>query len=409
MKRRRLIAAASAMATGALTGCQFALREGVFNECRAGLPDELAHDARVTSAWNGIDAREFWDVHCHLYGSGDSGRGPWASTSITNPSLPQDFAKRRFFLNAGCANDSRESIDTSVVSRIVDQLEAFPAGAKVMLLAFDWVRDERGAPDREASTFQVPDSYAADIAARYPARCEWIASIHPLARDALDRLDEAVARGARAVKWLPQVHRIDPASPRCDAFYRKLAALRIPLLTHAGAEQAVRSAAEHLGNPLRLRRPLEQGVRVIVAHCASLGDGRDLDRGDAGPVVANFDLFARLMDTPSYRMLLLADISALTQINRMDSLSRVLERQDWHPRLLDGTDYPLPGIPPLISLDRFVERGMLEPEAVAPLRAIRRYNTLLFDFVLKRNLAYRGLRFDASVFATRTHFTRGMA
>jgi len=148
---------------------------------------------------------------------------------------------------------------------------------------------------------------------------------------------------------------------------------------------------------------------VIVAHCASLGDGRDLDRGDAGPVVANFDLFARLMDTPSYRMLLLADISALTQINRMDSLSRVLERQDWHPRLLDGTDYPLPGIPPLISLDRFVERGMLEPEAVAPLRAIRRYNTLLFDFVLKRNLAYRGLRFDASVFATRTHFTRGMA
>jgi hypothetical protein len=34
---------------------------------------------------------------------------------------------------------------------------------------------------------------------------------------------------------------------------------------------------EDFGNPLRLRRPLEQGVRVLVAHCASLGSGLDLD------------------------------------------------------------------------------------------------------------------------------------
>jgi mannonate dehydratase len=147
-------------------------------------------------------------------------------------------------------------------------------------------------------------------------------------------------------------------------------------------------------------------VRVIVAHCASLGDGRDLDRGEAGPVVANFDLFARLMDTPSYRTLLLGDISALTLANRMDVLPRVLERQDWHSRLVDGSDYPLPGIPPLVSLDGLVERGMLDPEAVAPLRAIRGHNALLFDFVLKRSLAYRGMRFDPRVFATRRHFTR---
>jgi mannonate dehydratase len=394
------------MSAGALAGCQLSLREGMLNPCRTGLPDHLAHDPLVTAAWNGIHARDFWDAHCHLYGSGDSGGGPWASNAIANPSLPQDFLKRRFFLNAGCANEAPGRIDASLVDRLVEQLDAFPAGAKVMLLAFDWVRDDRGAPDMEASTFQVPDAYAAEVAARHPARFEWIASIHPLAPDALDRIDEAVVRGARAVKWLPQVHRIDPASPRCDDFYRKLVALRLPLLTHAGAEQAVRSSAEPLGNPLRLRRPLEHGVRVIVAHCASLGDGRDLDRGEAGPVVANFDLFARLLDTPSYRTLLLGDISALTLANRMDVLPRVLERQDWHSRLVDGSDYPLPGIPPLVSLDGLVERGMLDPEAVAPLRAIRGHNALLFDFVLKRSLAYRGMRFDPRVFATRRHFTR---
>jgi len=63
---------------------------------------------------------------------------------------------------------------------------------------------------------------------------------------------------------------IDPASSRCDRFYEALVRTDTPLLTHAGEEAAVDSpAAQELGNPLRLRRALEHGVRVIVAHCAT--------------------------------------------------------------------------------------------------------------------------------------------
>ena len=52
----------------------------------------------------------------------------------------------------------------------------------------------------------------------------------------------------------------------------------IALLTHAGEEQAVEAEEDQeLGNPLRLRRALDAGVQVIVAHCASLGTGLDLD------------------------------------------------------------------------------------------------------------------------------------
>ena len=57
----------------------------------------------------------------------------------------------------------------------------------------------------------------------------------------------------------------------------------LPLISHAGLERAVLGREAHdFGNPLRLRRALDAGVRVVVAHCASLGEDRDLDRGAKG-------------------------------------------------------------------------------------------------------------------------------
>jgi mannonate dehydratase len=60
---------------------------------------------------------------------------------------------------------------------------------------------------------------------------------------------------------------IDPSSPRCDAFYEAMARLNIPLLSHAGGEVALPShVTQDVNNPLWLRRALDHGVRVIVAH-----------------------------------------------------------------------------------------------------------------------------------------------
>ena len=144
---------------------------------------------------------------------------------------------------------------------------------------------------------------------------------------------------------------------------------------------------------------------MVVAHCGSLGAGRDLDRGNNAPLVSNFSLFTRLMETPAYVGRVFGDISAVTQGNRIEVVASIVERRDWHSRLLNGSDYPLPGILPLISLDLLVARGMLDPEAVAALREIREHNALLFDFVLKRSLASNGTRLANSVFETRAFFT----
>jgi mannonate dehydratase len=389
----------------ALAGCDVALREGLLNACHATLPAELAQHPLVTGAWTGIDPHQVVDAHCHLFGNGDSGRGPWVHPSMASILSPARFVQRLFYLNAGCVHDHPGRVDASVVDRLLNQVAGLPRGVRLLLLAFDWARDERGAPLTDASTFHVPDAYAADVARAHPDAFAWAASIHPHDPAALDRLDRAHALGAVAVKWLPPAQRIDPASRRCDAFYRRLAALRLPLITHAGDEQAVRGHDMTLGNPLRLRRALDAGVRVIVAHCASLGGAQDLDRGTAGPVVPAFDLFARLMDEPAYRGRLLGDLSAITLGNRgEDVVATLLERTDWHDRLVNGSDYPLPGVLPLVALDAFVRRGLLAPEAPPVLRALRNHNAILFDFALKRALARDGKRFAPAVFETRRHF-----
>ena len=170
-------------------------------------------------------------------------------------------------------------------------------------------------------------------------------------------------------------------------------------------ERAVSADQQGFGNPLKLRRALEHGVRVVVAHYASMGEDRDLDRGENGPVADSFALFARLMDDARYAGRLFGDLSAMTQLNRAGpALATVIERAEWHPRLLNGADYPLPGIMPLYSVDYIVELKYIQPAMAPVLTAIRQYNPVQFDFVLKRHLNVNGKRLAAGVFETKPFF-----
>ncbi len=325
---------------------------------------------------------------------------------------PGQYARRMFFMNAGCAHDARDSVDRAYVERLRSLVEGMNGGkrqgVKLLLFAFDRTHDERGEPDLGRTGFYVPDAYARDIAARYPDYFEWVASIHPYRPDAQEAVEKARREGARAVKWLPSAMAIDPLSSRCGKFYEAMKKAGLPLISHAGEERAVPGAGAHdYSNPLRLRRALDAGVRVVIAHCASLGEDRDLDRGANGPYVESFALFSRLFDDPKYQRLLFGDISAITQINRAGpALVRVIEEQAWHARLLNGSDYPLPGVMPLFSVQYLVSLKLLEEKAAPILTEIRRRNPLLFDFVLKRHLRSNGNALATGVFETRPFFMR---
>ena len=379
---------------------------GWINPCPAEpIPDSLLQHELVIAAWDGVDASQFWDGHVHLVGTGDSGSGPWVNPDMQSPMHPVQWLQYAFYFNASCLANGTDA-DREYVERLRMLMAQMPAGIKLMLLAFDYFHDESGLSQPEFSAFHTPNDYTAGIAHAQADQFEWIASIHPYREDAVGALRNAHNQGARAVKWLPPAQGMDPASPLCDPFYETAAELDIPLLVHAGAELAVHGAnTEDFGNPLRLRRPLDHGVRVLVAHCASLGTGRDLDAGPAAPSVPSFELFTRMMDDPRYENLLFGDISAVTQINRAGNvLPGLLNRTDWASRLVNGSDYPLPGILPLFSLKLLERSGYIDSEQSAVLSSIRNYNPLLFDFVLKRSLRYQGKTLGVESFHSRRFF-----
>ncbi len=410
MKRRLFLQALGIAGLSALgaAGYRYWPETGWKNPCYSPtLPTALRNHPLIQRAFAGLDFSKVWDMHVHLVGVGDSGTGIWINPEMNSLLSPMQYVQREFFLNAACATEVGGTVDDSYTARLRMLADGFPAGFKLMLYAFDRFYDEAGTPHPALSQFYVPNRTTADVARLAPQQFEWVASVHPNRRDWKDALDRSKAEGARAVKWLPPSMGMDPANARYDAFYQHMAALGLPLISHAGDEHATKGAGlQDLGNPLRLRRALDQGVTVVVAHCATQGAGIDLDRGQHASPVENYQLFARMMAKPQYANNLYGDISALTQINRMHYLKPILEHTDWHARLLNGSDYPLPGVMPLFSVKRIAASGLITEDAVAPLNLLRHHNPLLFDFVLKRTLAWQGKRFPAPMFETKSVFMR---
>ncbi len=374
--------------------------QGIWNPCPSDpIPEELLQHELVQSAWQGIDPKLMWDCHVHLVGTGDSGSGVWVNPDMQSILHPIQLTQFKFYLNSSCT-DEAENVDEEFIARLRFLQQGIHPDSRYMLLAFDYRYDENGVLDKAQSQFHVPNEYAAKIHQTYPETFEWIASIHPYREDAIEALEWAVANGARAIKWLPAAMGMDPSSKRCDRFYDALIKHDIPLLSHAGAEYAVGVAeTHHLNHPLLLRYPLERGVKVIIAHCASIGTGPDIDKGPKGEELHFIEFFTRLMDDRNYDGLLFGEISALTQVNRdLDTIKTIYEREDWHERLINGSDYPLPGVMPLFSVSRYVNAGFLKEEEGRILSQIRRYNPPLFDFVLKRSLVVDGHKLANQVF-----------
>lgn len=403
--RRRWLAGglAGLAGLGLIAGSRRWPDDGWLNPCLGPLPATADLQALAAEAWDGLDPERVWDGHAHVFvhpeaGHLDGARWPrWASA-----------IQARAIANAACVDPAAPDFAAAYLGRLRDWLDAQPAGYKALLLALDAYHDDAGQPRPELSHVVVGNDACARAAASAPRRFEWAASIHPYRADAVAELARVRQAGARAVKWLPSEQNIDPASSRCDAFYVALAASGLPLLTHTGEERAM-PGDDELDNPLRLRRALDHGVRVIAAHCATMGASIDLDAGPHGPATDNFMLFERMMGEARYEHLLFGDLSAIPQLARAgDGLKRLLERGapggDWSRRLLHGSDHPLPGLWPLYSARVLAGRGLLDPALVEPLTRMRRHNPLLADFVCKRALRWQGKGFAAQVFHTRDFF-----
>jgi len=268
-----------------------------------------------------------------------------------------------------------------------------------MILAFDKFYGTDGKEDLRQTHFHVSNNYVFQLAKARPDIFVPMISVHPYQDEAPAILEKWHKKGARFVKWLPNSMGIDPADERNDLFYKKMRDLNMILLTHTGDERAVGEIFPEYGNPQRFERALKIGVKVVMAHCASLGSYK-IDPVTGGKV-PGFKIFLEMME--KYDGLLYGEISALTQYNRYkenNALMTLLARKDLHPRLVNGSDYPLPGINFLIRTRSLAASGFISKEDREALNLIYSYNPLLFDFVLKRPLRHpvTNQKFPASVF-----------
>ena len=208
-------------------------------------------------------ARQVIDVHVHFGAPGDPASDCyWSRTFESGPTY---FAVRlitkSLFRKISIESASRNLIDVVNGSRHV---------GKIVVLAMDGVYDARGAACPERTHLYVRNSIIADLARNSP-RILFGASVHPLRRDWEDELDSCLEKGAVLCKWIPSSQQIEPQSPACAPFFRKLAQSRLPLLCHVGTEGAIPPfdrRAQNLNRPSLLRNALDAGVTVIAAHAA---------------------------------------------------------------------------------------------------------------------------------------------
>jgi len=372
-------------ALGAASACSPVLRRAVLAPPPAQVPFGVR--SFVRKAYDGLDRRQVWDSHAHVIGNGATGSGAYV-----NPAYREEFYKSFLYdfymAHAGGLVDEKTA-ELDYIRRVLNLHRMANPQGRMVLLAFDYRVDDQGEEQPEHTEFAVPNAFVQGLAAKEPD-LEWGCSVHPYRKDALDRLDDAVDKGAVCVKWLPNAMGIDPADKKCIPFYKRAAEHGIPLLVHAGEEQAADSeGSQRLGDVLRLRLALDHGAKIIVAHCAGLGEGEDLDAGH-GVMADSFDLMVRLLDEKQWEGQLYADISAMTQFNRCGRpLREIILRQDLHHRLLNGSDFPLPALNLLVSTRYLEKLGYITRHQRQQCNEVFKVNPLLFDFVVKRALRVR--------------------
>jgi predicted TIM-barrel fold metal-dependent hydrolase len=264
------------------------------------------------------------DIHCHTAGLGGGDSGCFVSKELRQ-SYKFDIYLKSFGVTRA---ELMEQGDRLIIDRISAQITRSEKVGQAVILALDGVVNEKGELDLAHTEVHVPNEFVARETARH-TNLLFGASINPYRKDALARLDQAVAQGAVLLKWIPSIMQIDPADERLIPFYRRLVELKLPLLTHAGQERSFTRANDALCDPQRLRLPLKLGVTVIVAHIASTGENegqRDTDR-----------LLPLLREFPNLH----SEISSLTQINKPGYLREALTKPEFQGRLLYGSDFPL--------------------------------------------------------------------
>ncbi len=269
------------------------------------------------------------DWHAHVAGLGYGNSG-----AFINREMRENFRFDFFLKWMGVTEkELQQHGDGIVVEKLSRKVAASRYVDQAVVLAMDGIVDrDTGSLDRHRTQFYVPNDHVYRETLKYD-NLLFGASINPYRKDSLKRLELVAEQGAVLIKWIPSIMDIDPADPAIIPFYRKMAALGLPLLSHTGMEKSFAHARDELADPRKLALPLQQGVTVIAAHISTTG----VSGGERN--------FERILPMFEEYPNLYTDISSLTQFNKRGFLARAMQVPGLTARMIYGTDWPLQYFP----------------------------------------------------------------
>lgn len=309
-----------------------------------------------------------FDCHVHLVGNGLSGSGCWMKITGWHRMMGE-MMRSMIGMPVGIKNTEFDRIYVERLAKWVQESSLDHA----LLLAQDEVYRPDGTK-RDFGSFHVPNDYLFAVCREHPEFLPAV-SIHPARKDAMEELDRCLALGARCLKLLPNCHDVDCSAPQYDPFWEKMAAAGLPFLAHTGGEMSVKVANKAYEDPAILTRPLEIGVKVIAAHCASSSAFWEEHFFEK--------LVAMMRRFPNFY----ADTSALNTPFRSAAMKKAL-RTEMRGRMLHGSDFPVP-----IGAWYVFLRGMISFKQAR--QAAAEENLIERDAMLKRMCG-----FDESHFTT---------
>jgi len=262
-------------------------------------------------------------MHVHIVGNGSGGTGCWLKVTGWHRPLAALMLRQIGLPALAMKGD----LDRLYVDRLLELVRTSSLSAAV-ILAHDHVYDSVGNKMENVGSFFVPNDYVLGLAKTYPEFLPAV-SIHPARRDALEELNRCIAGGAVMMKCLPNCHNIDCSDRRFTKFWERMAEARVPLLAHTGGEHTVPVVRKEFSNPKVLELPLQCGVNVIAAHCATKSGLLDPEY---------FHLFAEM--TRQYPNLY-GDNSAFNVPIRGRHVRKCV-KEPLVDRILHGSDLPVP-------------------------------------------------------------------
>ena len=271
------------------------------------------------------------DAHVHLAGLGDSGSGCFIARRKFNSLLYKLIRSKLGIYRA----HRKGRLDVEYLNRLERDLQAavdHSALNAVVLFAHERLHDDDGHVNPARQKLHVPNEYVFKFceSSALAGRALPAMSVHPYRADAIDETEKWIARGAVAMKWLPNSQNIDGRDPRCLRVFRLLAQRGIPLIAHTGGEHTVSIVRPEYGDPELLRPALDAGVTVILAHCGSKSGLFDTDW--LPTFIKNAHAYPNCY----------GDTSAFCTPGRTRWLPKLIREEGLAEKLIHGSDYPVP-------------------------------------------------------------------